>query len=196
VDFNVYPHVLRVCKQIHAEAASVFYGRNEMRLLFYGGDDVPHQRCRSGFLSLSRVGSLYLRLVRRLELIIFAEREQILGEINITNPVHRLLAEGNGMQGLECLTIVCYGTNLSKAQISARSKLRPLSFRDMVVDCLSQIARTTHLTALIQIPWEMWNNSSDSTMRLIVPEKVKLAPGEVLLDLGQITSKNQGCLAV
>ena len=54
VDFNVYPHVLRVCKQIHAEAAPAFYGRNEMRLLFYGGDDIPHQRCRSGFLSLSK----------------------------------------------------------------------------------------------------------------------------------------------
>jgi hypothetical protein len=30
VKFNVYPHILRVCRQIHEEAASVFYGRNEM----------------------------------------------------------------------------------------------------------------------------------------------------------------------
>jgi hypothetical protein len=30
----------------------------------------------------------------------FPEREQILGEINIANPVHRLLAKGDGMQGV------------------------------------------------------------------------------------------------
>lgn len=42
------------------------------------------------------------------------------------------------------------------------------------------------------------SNSSDSTMRLVVPEKVKLAPGEVLLDLEEevrLLPKNQGCLA-
>src|ERR1700722_3376414 len=44
VKFNVYPHVLRVCRQIHEEAASVFYGRNEMRLLLYGIHGVPYQR--------------------------------------------------------------------------------------------------------------------------------------------------------
>ena len=41
----------------------------------------------------------------------------------------------------------------------------------------------------------MWgrNNSSDSTIRLMVPEKMKLAPGEVLLDLeeDQIASKTK-----
>jgi hypothetical protein len=119
VKFNVYPHVLRVCRQIHEEAASVFYGRNEMRLLLYGIHGVPYQRWRSGSLSrLFEVGTLYLRLVKRLELVAFPEKEQILGEINIAKPLHGLLAKGDGMQGLECLTITCCGTDVTKAQTS------------------------------------------------------------------------------
>jgi hypothetical protein len=66
---NLYPPVLRVCKQIHAEAAPILYGRNKMRLALYGGDGVPRQWSRSGFLLL---GTRYLRLVRRLELVIWA----------------------------------------------------------------------------------------------------------------------------
>jgi hypothetical protein len=90
------------------------------------------------------------------------------------------------MQGLECLTITCCGTDVTKAQTSAHSEIsRLFSFRDMVVNFLSQVAQTTHLIALIQMPWRtsVISNSNDSTMRLMVSEKVKLAPGEVLLDL-------------
>jgi hypothetical protein len=187
VDFDVYPHVLCVCRQIHAEAAAVFYGRNEMRLLFYGIDHVSlHWRRSDSPAQFFRVGTLYLGLVKRLELVAFPEEEQIRGEINFAKPFHRLLAKSDGMQGLECLTIICAGLDVTKAQISARSESSTLfSFRDMIVDCLSQVARTTHLTALILMPGRASkiSNSDDSAMRLVVPEKVKLAPREVLLDL-------------
>jgi hypothetical protein len=172
-DFKPHPQILRVCQQIHTEASPILYGKNQFHLV------VQNLRViHSGRHGWTSCGAKNINGIRRLNIDSypaaslwdpFYDEQVMAAGIGIGPPVLNFINLVTHMGSLESLTLRCWVKRPSNRHSGAR---------DMVINCMMEIAQKTRLKMLVEVPpQDISSPGHDScAMRLMSSEGFRLLP--------------------